>query len=142
MADPFVRAPISRGTSRHRTRSKFAATFESPTNRQRTHLALDDTTDGVSKLVKMFDSAINHRQPLRPARPCWIRHQISIKPRERSQRSSRKNDRPAKTTNTSIRPSTHRQAQLSQRTTTITRWPPSDHPFKSDAIGHSRASSG
>ena len=29
-----------------------------------------------------------------------------------------------------------------RRTATITRWPPSDHPSNSDAIGHSRASSG
>lgn len=60
----------------------------------------------VSKLVKMFDSATNHRPPLPLARSCWIRHQISIKPYERRQRSSRKNDRPAPTANTSIRPST------------------------------------
>jgi hypothetical protein len=58
----------------------------------------------------------SHRQPLRPARPYLIRHQISTKQLERCDRSSRKNDRPAKTINTSTRPRTHRREQLSQRT--------------------------
>ncbi len=153
--DPF--RPRTHSALDVATASSFEVrgTLESPTNRPRTHRSLDVATSRSSEVgARRGDHQqiiganadrsrtrgrpqrtvpTSHRQPLRPARPCSIRHQISTKHLDRRERSNRKNDRPAKTINTSTRPRTHRQEQLSQRTSAVLRAAAHDVDFRNRA---------
>ena len=91
----FVRTPCSHGDHRQIIRDNAA--------RSRTRCSSQRTVP------------TSCRHSLRPARPRPSRHQISTKNVQRRKRSIRTNDHPTKTTNTSTRPRTHRQAQVSPR---------------------------